>query len=340
MNKSILFVINGFGMGNATRCDSLMDVLSSDYQIDVITSDKAYLYYRQNSKVKNVYKQVDLNLENKIEYGSFQYYRNYIPHFFKRLLKNYKIQKKIMNSKKYDYVIFDSDYGFVIHKILTQTKNIVAINNSYEVIHYFLKNPKTMKPNLTASLFLEICDFFIHYVFCRYIICPCLDINTPQRKSVSLHKVLLSPPLVRRSLIKNKTSENNTGGILVTSSTSNIRASFNVFKKTQNEFKLDNTQLLTGSSLVVCNAGQSTLAECLYLNKKTLVAAIPKHAEQYVNSLIVQNKGMSVYLADSDPEILSRNTPTVEYNYNYDHSVKTIQSHFKTIYKEIYDHLC
>ena len=341
MSKSILFVINGFGMGNATRCDSLMDVLAVDASIDVITSDKPYLYFSHNPKVTNLFKQKDLNLEKKFRYGSLKFYFSYIPHFFKRLWGNYQIQKNILSVNRYDYIIFDSDYCFVLHKILGNKKNLIGINNSYEVINYFIKQPASLKLNLILSLFLELSDLVVHYTFCRFVIAPCLDIEVSRNKLISLNKILLSPPLVRWSLMRNlKKNEASLKNVLVTLSSSNVESPISKLKNFKENFTLDNVQHLTDAKIVVCNSGQSTLSECLYLNKKTVVSALPFHAEQYVNLLIVLNKGMLAYDQNTQLDQLAADSSAFDYSYSYEQSIGRIKTHFTHIERELYDNLC
>jgi hypothetical protein len=103
MSKKLLFVINGFGMGNATRCYSLIEILGSEYEIDVMTSDRAFLYFQNLPLIQNVFKQNDINLTQHLKYGSLKYYTRYIPHFINRLFVNYSFQKKIISSKDYAF---------------------------------------------------------------------------------------------------------------------------------------------------------------------------------------------------------------------------------------------
>ena len=48
--KKILFIVNGLGMGNATRCHSIIEILDEhDYLTDVVTSGNGLEYF---TKVK------------------------------------------------------------------------------------------------------------------------------------------------------------------------------------------------------------------------------------------------------------------------------------------------
>ena len=227
MHKSVLFIINGFGMGNATRCDSLIDILVADYRIDVMTSDKAYEYYKNNSKVTNLFKQQDLNLKKKINFGTFEYYLNYVPHFFKRLFVNYKLQKKILAMGNYEALYYDSDYGFILNRFFNNSKNIIGVNNSYEVLSYLIANPSKIKINILPSLSIEMLDFVTHYIFCNYVICPCLGFNSIIKSKFK--KIRLCAPLVRKSLIE-KASPNRKSGVLIMASSSNVQSELSHLK--------------------------------------------------------------------------------------------------------------
>lgn len=346
MNKSVLFVINGFGMGNATRCDSLMDILADQYSIDVITSDKAYDYYSINPKISYLYKQSDLNLPQKINFGSLNYYLKYVPHFFRRLVHNFKRQRSLLSNKKYEAVFYDSDYGFILSAMTMRNVNRVGVNNSYEILSYFIKNPKILKFSLIPSIIVELLDFFTHYLFCNYVICPCLGFSFDKENRSAFSKVLLCAPLIRKRLIDKKQSQVNASKkVLIMSSSSNVESSLSLLKPGEltgyafltDVFEKDNTDLLTSASLVICNSGQSSLTECLYLNKKALIAALPSHSEQYVNSLIAQTRGLYLLKekeANSQIETLLNSPTKIEYNFNYDMGVKNIKAQLMLIQKD------
>lgn len=351
MDKSVLFIINGFGMGNATRCDSLMDILAAQYSIDVITSDKAYDYYKNNPKIASLYKQNDLNLHEKIKFGSFKYYLKYVPHFFSRILRNFRIQKNIQDQKKYEAVFYDSDYGFILNALTAGNKNTVGVNNSYEILSYLIKNPQAIKLNLVPSLFVELADFCTHYLFCNYIVCPCLDYNFNEENSAAFKKVLLCAPLIRKCLIEKNQNPRHTSSdqVLVMSSSSNVQSGISLLNKGQlsgytfltEGLQKDNSDILTSASLVICNSGQSSLTECLYLNKKALIQALPSHSEQYVNSLIAQNRGLQILDSNSTHAQINalKAANQTDYNYNYDLAVKNIKAQLQYIQKDIYEHL-
>ncbi|MBY0554135.1 hypothetical protein K2P97_06380 [bacterium] len=346
MNKSVLFIINGFGMGNATRCDSLMDILANQYNIDVITSDKAYDYYKSNSKIANLYKQIDLNLQQRIKFGSFKYYLKYVPHFFSRLVRNFRIQKNIQAQKKYEAIFYDSDYGFILNALSIRNKNIVGVNNSYEVLSYLAKNPKTIKLSLIPSLFVELVDFLTHYLFCNYVVCPCLGYNFNEENTSAFKKVLLCAPLIRKCLIDKHQKHNQTSHdhVLVMSSSSNVESGISLLNQgplsgytfLTDGLQKDNTDNLISASLVICNSGQSSLTECLYLNKKALIEALPSHSEQYVNSLIAENRGLKILNSNetyAQINALKAESQT-DYKYNYDLAVVNIRAQLLFIEKD------
>lgn len=341
MSKSVLFVINGFGMGNATRCDSLMDIIRDEYEIDVITSDKAHLYFQKSPKVKQLFKQQDLNIKKTHTYGSVAYYTSYIPHFIKRLFNNYFIQKKIIAQKKYDMVFFDSDYSFILHKLSHPRQKNIGINNSFEIIRHFVKKPHELKWSFLLSFLIEALDLMFYLIFCKYIICPCLDQKLAAKSQIG--KIQLTPALVRKSLIELRSSVINNKALVMASS-SNVESSLKkMIEQNQighlnfvyHDFEVDNRQSLTESNYVICNSGQSSVAECLYLKKSAVVVRIEDHAEQYVNSQIAKANGLiavNPIIEDFQAGFAQlKSADALNNTYSYAQSCESIKKHIRLI---------
>jgi hypothetical protein len=292
MNK-VLFAVNGFGMGNATRCDALADLLPSNTRIDFITSDKALKYFQAAGKTGNVYRQKDINSGKADNFGSPAFFLKYIPRFLNRIVANFRIQRKLMAENKYDMVVFDSDYSFILHRIFGTSAVLVGLNNSYEVLNYFFRNPLSLRLNLLPSLIVELLDFSVHSVFCRYVLCPSIQ---PEALRGLFGKFLISPLLVRQKLMTYPRPE-KTSGVMVMASSS--RAKSSISQLATLDFTTDNIRQLVESSAIVCNAGQSSISECLYLNKPATFVPIPKHAEQFANANLARNHNSYNYASNA-----------------------------------------
>jgi predicted glycosyltransferase len=52
--KKILFIVNGAGLGNATRCDAIIEELVNSFDITVICSGNSYNYLKPNKKLTTI----------------------------------------------------------------------------------------------------------------------------------------------------------------------------------------------------------------------------------------------------------------------------------------------
>lgn len=285
-------------MGNATRCEALINNLKSDFDIDVLTSDKALFFFKNNKKARSVFSQQDLNLKLKYPYGSIKFFVSYAKSFISRIFKNYKIQKNIIDSHQYDYIIFDSDYGFILHKIFGR-RNLVGLNNAYEVVKFYKETKKNNSANC-LSYFLERLDYLVHLLFLDLIICPGISFE-----DVSVHRqIILTGPLFVREELLLSAERRIENSILILPSASGEKSSlqrFSSYLKSQknvyviDNFEMDNLDFLRKADILLCNAGQSSVAEALYLQKRAVLFPIPKHSEQKANAELAQKRGLLVY---------------------------------------------
>jgi UDP-N-acetylglucosamine transferase subunit ALG13 len=274
-----------------------MEHLYESYDIDVITSDRAYDYLKQSPVVRSVYRQADLNIAKPLRYGSLNYYVQYIPHFLKRIWTNYKIQNQIIELNRYERILTDSDYSLIFHRIFNRNKLLflISINNAFEVLQISLKSRDFFKPQFLGSSLVELLDFIFHFSLSHRIVCPCLSSNHSVPKLFS-KKVTKIPALVRRSVVDDHSALEN-GSVLVSHTSSKVHTALKAIRiegAMPGDFSLKNQKTLREASYVVCNAGQSTIAECLYLGKKSVVLPIERHLEQHINAQVASAFGMMV----------------------------------------------
>jgi UDP-N-acetylglucosamine:LPS N-acetylglucosamine transferase len=155
------------------------------------------------------------------------------------------------------------------------------------------------------------------------VICPCLDAGTALQKS-RLKNIFLMPSFVR-SEVMTKASSLKTGTLIMGSSSS-------VEANLQGTFSLNNIEALKAATAVVCNAGQSTLSECLYLGKKTLIAPLPGHAEQFANSRIAAKKGLRVFDPKSQALETALDFTEDAQTYDYAQSVALIRERLEEVF--------
>ncbi|MGZ3690560.1 MAG: glycosyltransferase [Pseudobdellovibrio sp.] len=340
MSKSVLFVINGFGMGNATRCEALIDLLDKGFEVDVITSDKALLYFTGHPRLRQVKAQLNIQSEKSYRYGTFLFFLKFSWRFTQRLFANYRIQKEQMTQNNYEAIFFDSDYSFILHRLFSNHKKIVGINNAYEVVSFFENNWGIVTPKILVSLIFELLDLSCYQIFSHFIICPSVD----PKKLAPVAKTTTIPLLIRSAFFKSDPppETNANKSILVMSSSSNVESDLNKIlphiknknlSTLVNTFEKDNISKLLNSSIIVCNGGQSSLAECLYLNKPALVVNIPHHAEQLSNVLLAEFFGLVPFQEKSLDQIneVLEQLPRPRYTYNYDDLKLQVKDAYKKI---------
>ena len=297
-------------MGNATRCEGVMDFICEDYDIDVMTSDKAYTFFEGHSKITNLFRQLDIQRPLRFEFGSFLYYLSQLNFFFTRIFKNYFLQKEIIKKNNYDLLVFDSDYSFVLHRLFGAVK-VVGINNAFEVVKYFSQNKQELKPEYFFSFLLELLDYFTCRLFLNYLFCP--SVGWPRLSEFSDRRRFIVPLLVRERVLKDiKPSD---GSVLFISSSSEVKSPLQeVFRTYQRRytpksegqrFEKNNIASLQAASAIFCNSGQSSVAECLYLKKPAVLFPIPKHAEQWANARLAESAQIKIYTACELPALIA-----------------------------------
>lgn len=314
-NKKILFIVNGYGLGNYSRCLPLIRQLSElGHTVDVISSGLAGTFFKQEKKIRKYWeyqrltypsKDGKLNLSLRIS--------DYLP-LFKSFLSNRRLLAKILKEENYQLVYTDSDYTMLGMRHDHNLQHI-GINNSFSVLNFFRHNecPQDLKKQLR----IEYCDYYIHRLMADQIICPSIDSHFPSKSKVTVIR-----PMIRQE-IKNIIKKKNEDGrktivIMLTSSgletelpsmdelsqdkyrviviTSNIEK--HKFPKhfEQCAFSADISSLLSQADFLLINAGQGSVAEAIYLNIPSLIFPIEGHAEQWANAHMAgQYKHIKVY---------------------------------------------
>ena len=256
---------------------------------------------------------MDINTESHFRYGSLRFFAAYVPFFLKRLYTNFKIQRDLFSRIPFDDVIFDSDYSFVLHRLMLAKPRMIGLNNSIEVLNFFAEFPRELNSKLFASFVIEATDYFVHRLFTAVTLCPSLDCQK-LRSSGRLPKNFFPyTTVIRKDLMALPAADD--GSVLIMSSSSNVETELSHVSQRLESFRCvslisnftrDNSNLLNRAHLVLCNAGQSSLSECLYLKKRCIVAPIPRHAEQFANSRLVQSCGPVVFESGDLTEIVRR----------------------------------
>ena len=312
--KRVLFLVNGLGMGNSTRCFSLVEKLSeADVKVDVMTSGNGLLFFEDKKG-----NQVDRLIEtNSVYYGKGKEGKLSIiqtlfslVNFASSYLKNNRLVESYLDNNKVDAVVIDSEYIF--RPIQKRRIPIIALNNSDVVISSFFKL-KDKPLNIYPQFFIvELLDFLYHLFIPDKVISPRL------KNFVSFGKKIVPVgPIVRKQYLPSS-SGRVIKNVVIMLSGSAFGSQVN-FKKETFPFKIDvvgregedldglffhgklfdNYELISRADVLVINAGFSAVSEAVFMRKPCIVIPVENHAEQFVNAKNVELMGYGFF---STPE--------------------------------------
>lgn len=316
-NKNCLFIINGLGMGNSTRCYAIIEhLLGSGMKVHVLTSGNGMLFFKDKSSLSSLSSMDSLfycGTEKGVSVWKTILYLPVLIHLFiKKCFQVSWVVKKI----KPDVVVIDSEYA--IFPLLKRKFPLISINNSDFIVSEYLKRKNKPRSISLHFWIIEFSDYIFNCFFPDIVISPSLyaaKINHPKFKHVGI--------IVRNELIKkageNIPAETRKPLPKEVASISCILSSSVFGKETKLEFGtlpykiniigregknynnliyhgflVDNTEELTHADFLIINSGASSTNEAVFLNKPTLVIPIEGHAEQYINACILRDYGIGL----------------------------------------------
>ncbi len=313
--KNILFIINGLGMGNSTRCYSIIERLTQNrLNIDVMTSGNGLKFFseKQGNSIRRL-----------IEIKSFKYAKDSSGKLsaFKTILsifqlifdyiENNRLVKIYLKENKSCVVVMDSEYFFL--PMWFSNIPIVAINNSDMVVKSFFKyinKPFSIYPQF---FLVEIFDYIFHLLIPNKVISPRLNSSKTFGKNF-----IEVPPIVRKNVKGDLLDGEVKNGVIMLSGSifgSNIDLGGEKFP-----FKIDvigregktsegltfhgklvnNISLLNKADFLVINAGFSAVSEGICMRKPLIIIPVENHAEQYINAKMIEDLGVGFIASEGE----------------------------------------
>ena len=174
MTKRILFIVNGLGMGNSTRCASIAHALVDlVYAVDVLTSGNGKKYFSSRTYISKTF-QLSPLFYGKSRDGKLSVLKTALaaPKLLYTYLHNVKKLENIIRSHNYSAVVIDSDYLlFWLRKRIHIP--VIAINNSDMVIEECRRMP-IIPRSIRAQLLIEKLDYFFHTKVPDLVLSPSL----------------------------------------------------------------------------------------------------------------------------------------------------------------------
>ena len=327
---TLIFFINGLGLGNSTRCYSIIEAIrkkKNKINIIVASSGNGYWFFKNQKKIDILHqlKQVSYK-KNSGKLSAF----STIMSFF----KIFKIFSQNTNTaidliKKYNPQVVISDSFYFFPKIL-KNKNFkfISINNADYVVEKFFKTKKKPLSIYSQFFLIEFIDYLYNFYFYDFILSPSFFAKLKIYKK----KIYRIPPLIRSNLKINKVLKFKPI-IMLSGSTFSTQIKDNYvdlskFKKidilgrekSNNKNKAlnylgkkkNNIKFLNRYNAAVINAGFSALSEVYVLKKPSVIVPVPNHSEQYFNAMTLESLGLAIY---SKEEKIFKNLVVLEKNF-------------------------
>lgn len=310
--KRFLFIINGLGLGNSTRCSAIIhELFSSGFEVDVISSSNGLNYFRNSAEVKNLFS-FEALLYGKAN-GKLSIFKTLfmLPKLSMLFIRNCFLLRSVLKKNAYEAIVFDSDYSVASLLWRRRRPLLVGVNNAGVIVEE-CQNLEKLPRSIRMQFWVEKLDFLFHTLVPDLVICPTLE--TKDHNIFSRTK--FTPPIIRSSLVHRQFQRNEVKNILVMLSGSQFGSDveflnklpslksivINVIgKNSESESAAtfygkvyENHDLITSADMLVINAGFSAISEALVLKKPAVVIPIANHAEQYINALLFEKHGLGL----------------------------------------------
>ena len=311
MGGDILFLINGLGMGNSTRCHAVIQPLTErGHRIHVLTSGNGLKYFERQPEITSLHEMAAFFYSKRK--GRISGWQTLLSsRQLWRLARDKRAQlEKLLAQLQPAVAVTDSEYA--IGPLRRAGVPVVALNNSEVVVSEYLRwhdNPRSVR---SQFWFIEFPDYLFHRHFCDRVLSPSPHPG-PARHPKFKRVGLIVRRAVREAVAKAAPSfplprEIRNVVFMLSGSIFASAVPLDTFEEpfhidvigregvssnrvTYHGRLLDNLEMLLGADTLVINGGYSAVSEALALNKPTFVLPVAGHAEQYVNARLVAELG-------------------------------------------------
>lgn len=312
MNK-VLFIINGLGLGNSTRCHAVIsELMKRDCQISIATSGNGLEYFRSELPA------IPVITLNEMKYGKIG---NRVSLFLtlvsmpKKVIGLIENQIKIIKfirREKIEAVVIDSDYCLFPFGKFLRCK-IISINNANFVLSKFWEK-RRVPISVLPQLVIEFFDYLYQQIMAEVILSPVVFPVQRSKKTFSVSPLVRGTENNRKSDLISST-ENITNVVIMLTGSSffenldflnnlpdgpNLKyfvlgrdvtlpsRFFVLGRHFQNQAFLENADLL------IINSGFSAVSEAIFYQKPTIAMPVGAHAEQMVNANSIVELGLGI----------------------------------------------
>ncbi len=320
MSFSCLFLINGLGMGNSTRCHAVIEHLAAaGVQVHVLTSGNGLKYFSTRKEIASLHEMASFYYSGSNGGVNGWSTVKTVGALYKLAQAKRAKLEEIIAKVKPDIAVTDSEYATA--PLRRQKIPIAAINNSEVVVTEFFKHRREAKGVRSHFWFVEFSDYLFHRKFCDLILSP-YPLRTPTRHP-KFKRIGLIVRRNVREIIATTPQQNLSPKQLknvVFMLSGSVHATLVNFDNREFPFNVDvvgrdgnshgnvkfhgrlmnNTEILARADALVINGGYSALSEAFAFRKPTFVLPVPGHAEQFINARMTEDLGLGYHVTEAN----------------------------------------
>lgn len=329
MTRRILFLVNGLGLGNSTRCYAVIRrLLAAGAAVEVVTSDNGLWFFANKSELGGVTEIPSLRYGASRGRLSVAATLRQGGAILAALRRAESVVAAVIARFRPHAVVADSIYSFRAAR--RAGVPLAAINNADMVVRAMVSCRDWPAAVLPQFLCVELADYLYHRGIPDLVVSPRLD----PADAVASGPFRAVGPIVREECRREeRRPAAETGGatrrvaIMLSGSVFGSRVALSARRYgpggevridvvgrpppadaaappgvTYHGRLRDSLALMRAADLLVVNGGCSAVSEALVLGKPLVVLPVPRHAEQWVNSSIVRRLGVGIATAESGLE--------------------------------------
>ena len=315
----ILFVTNGLGLGNSTRCHAIIQRLHDrGARVEMVTSGNGLWYFSDKPEISTIHEIEPLTYGEKD--GKINITRTFasFAHMIDIFRQNTRKIGSVLDQIEPDVVVTDSDYNFI--PIKRRDIPIAALNNADVVWHSYFQfgdRPRSIRAQFYG---VEMLDRYFHRMVPDLVLSPCLDPTVRQDGG----KILRIGPVVRAGYdAAVRTEPPRRAVVMLSGSVFGTPVNFNkrsypirvdvIGREQPDEWvgaedvtfygKIKITfSLLEHADVAVVNGGFSAVSEMFWMKKPLVVVPVQNHAEQWINARTISHLGLGLIATQTDYE--------------------------------------
>jgi len=315
-----LFLVNGLGLGNSTRCHAIIEHLAAEgWEIHVMTSGNGLSYFEGKAGVASL-----SGMESLFYSGSGTGISGWSTlGTIGALASRAKAKRRQLGARLEEIqpqiAVVDSEYSLA--PLRRRRIPVIGLNTSEIVVSQYFKNRRQSRGIHSHFWLVEFMDYLFHRTFCDLVLSP-FPLRTATR-----HPKFRRIGLVVRSAVaelaaqrpREDPSPRQVKDVVFMLSGS-VHASHVPFHQYDLPFKvhvvgragesrhnvtfhgrcMNNLDLLARGDALVINGGYSALSEAFALQKRTFVIPVPGHAEQFVNACLARDLGLGFVATETN----------------------------------------